>query len=419
VEASERLLLLDVLRGFALCGVFLSNTLTQFSGQVFLPRQAAATDSPLEPLLDTLFGVLVNGKFLTLFTFLFGLGFSIQLSRATEHGVAIAPLYARRLGVLLLLGLTHLLCFWYGDILHLYAVLGFFLLAFRHRSDRTVLAWAAALLLAVPLLVPALVRFWPLLTLGPEASAALARASRASAAEVRAQTFAALASGSFLEAQLASAHYTARTFWRPLVAVDLAVILGKFLLGLLAGRHGLLHDVPGRRPWHHRLLGWGLGMGVLGHGALAGVQHLRSLGLVDPATNPGMFLMPWLHELGFLGLAAVYVAGLALLFQRPAWQRALSVLAPAGRMALTNYLAQTVLGLCLFNGYGLGLIGRLPPSRLLALALAVLAAQVALSHLWLARFHFGPVEWLWRSLTYGQPQPLRREPARAPVPLAP
>ncbi|MBZ4418362.1 DUF418 domain-containing protein [Myxococcus sp. RHSTA-1-4] len=418
VDAAERIVLLDVLRGFALCGVFLSNTVTHFSGQSLLPRQGNAARPPLESALDTLFGVLVNGKFLTLFTFLFGLGFSIQLSRAEEHGVAIVPLYSRRLAALLLIGLVHLLCFWHGDILHLYAVLGFFLLAFRHRSDRTVLAWAAALLITVPLLVPAITRFGPLLTLGPEAAAALSRATRASDADLRAQTFAALSSGSFLDAQLASAHYLARTFWRPLLAVDAAAILGKFLLGLLAGRHALLHDVPRRRSWHRRLLGGGLVMGVLGTGAVAFIQHLRARGLVDPAVDPWMFTMAWLHEVGFLGLAAVYVAGLSLLFQHPAWQRGLSVLAPAGRMALTNYLTQTVLGLCLFNGYGLGLMGRLPASRLLGLALAVFTVQVALSHLWLARFHFGPAEWLWRSLTYGQPQPLRRQPADTPAPAA-
>ena len=418
VKSSERLLLLDVLRGFALCGVFLSNTVTQFSGQVFVPRQAAPTDSPLEPVLDTVLGVLVNGKFLTLFTFLFGLGFSIQLSRATERGLPITPLYSRRLGVLLLIGLVHLLGFWHGDILHFYAVIGFLLLAFRHRSDRTVLTWAAALLLVVPLLVPVIARFGPLLVLGPEAATALSRAARASGAELRAQTFAALSTGTFLEAQLASASYALRTYWRPLLVVDVAVILGKFLLGLLAGRYALLHDVQRRRAWHHRLLGWGLVLGALGHGAIAGLQHLRALGLLDPAKDHGMLLMAWLHELGFLGLAAVYVAGLALLFQHPAWRRALSVLAPAGRMTLTNYLTQTVLGLCLFQGYGLGLMGRLPPSRLVALAAVILAAQVALSRAWLARFHFGPAEWLWRSLTYGLPQPLRRHPARVPEPAA-
>jgi uncharacterized protein len=418
VDATERIVLLDVLRGFALCGVFLSNTVTLFSGQGFLPRHVHATDSALESTLDTLFGVLVNGKFLTLFTFLFGLGFSIQLTRTAERGVAIAPLYTRRLSALLLLGLVHLLCFWHGDILHLYAVLGFFLLAFRHRSDRTVLAWAAGLLIAVPLLVPALSRLGPLLTLGPEAAATLSRAARANDAELRAQTFTALSTGSFLEAQLASADYVARTFWRPLLAVNVAVILGKFLLGLLAGRHALLHDVLRRRAWHHRLLGWGLVLGGLGTGAVAGLQALRERGLVDPATDPWMFTMAWLHEVGFLGLAAVYVAGLALLYQRPAWRRVLAVLAPPGRMALTNYLAQTVLGLFLFNGYGLGLMGRLPTSRLLGLALAGFAVQVALSHLWLARFRFGPVEWLWRSLTYGQPQPLRRGPTPTPEPAA-
>ncbi|NMO17190.1 DUF418 domain-containing protein [Pyxidicoccus fallax] len=413
VDAAERIVLLDVLRGFALCGVFVSNTVTQFSGQLFLPSQGNAANAPLESALDTLFGVLVNGKFLTLLTFLFGLGFSIQLSRTEERGAPIVPLYSRRLAVLLLFGLAHLLCFWHGDILHLYAVLGFCLLAFRRHSDRAVLAWCAGLLIAVPLLIPAFTRLGPLLALGPEAAAALSRATRASDAELREQTFAALTSGTFLHAQLASARYAVLTAWKPIAAVNAAVILGKFLLGMLAGRHRLLHDVPRRRSWLLKLLGGGGVLGALGTGAVTLILDLRARGLVDPVTAPWMFTMAWLHEVGFVGLAATYVTGLALLFQRPAWRRRLAVLAPVGRMALTTYLTQTVVSLLLFNGYGLGLMGRLPTSRLIGLALAVFAAQVALSHLWLARFHFGPVEWLWRSLTYG-PLPLRRRPAPAP-----
>jgi uncharacterized protein len=190
-------------------------------------------------------------------------------------------------------------------------------------------------------------------------------------------------------------------------------ILGHFLLGLLAGRHLLLQDVERNRPWHRKLLVWGLVLGVLGNGAWVVVQRLRIAGVLDPSKDTWMLAMSVIQELGYLGLAAVYVTALALLFQRERWRRMLRVLAPVGRMALTHYLLQTVVSLWLYDGWGLGLVGRLPPSRSITLSLGLFALQLLVSHAWLARFRFGPVEWLWRSLTYGRAQPMRLVPRSA------
>ena len=197
-----------------------------------------------------------------------------------------------------------------------------------------------------------------------------------------------------------------------------SVILGRFLLGLLAGRHLLLQDVERHRPTHRRLLVWGLVLGVLGNGTGLVVSRLRLAGLVDPAKDSWMFALSAIQELGYVGLAAVYVAGFALLFQRERWRKVMQVLAPVGRMALTHYLLQSVVSLCVYDGWGLGLIGKLPPSRVVALSLAIFALQVPLSHWWLSRFRFGPAEWLWRSLTYGRAQPMRLLPRSAAEPAA-
>jgi uncharacterized protein len=131
--------------------------------------------------------------------------------------------------------------------------------------------------------------------------------------------------------------------------------------------------------------------------------------------------LPWLpfalwpvRQLGEVGLAAFYLTGFTFLFQRSTWQRVLSVLAPVGRMALTNYLSQTVISLFIFYGYGLGLIGTLGPKTIVALPIGIFVLQIGVSHLWLSRFRFGPVEWVWRSLTYGKAQPMRRASTEAP-----
>ncbi|MBZ4333591.1 DUF418 domain-containing protein [Corallococcus sp. AS-1-12] len=400
VSSRERVALVDALRGFALCGVFVSNAFLWFGGRNLLPpEQLQALGSPLPELVTgALFLFFVAHKFLNLFGFLFGLGFSLQLSRAEARGASHVPVHLRRMGVLLCFGAVHLLGLWMGDILHLYALAGVLLLFFAGRSDRTLGCWAGVSLGVMPFLVLAL-QLW-----GPGAGAEVAKAHETA---LRAELLAALSSDSFWTAQAGNARYVWETWFSTTrVPIWLALILGRFLLGLLAGRHRLLQDVERHRPLLRRMAWWGLGLGgLLNAGGLLAFQW-RAQGL-DPANHAGLFLLMALQELGYVLLGAAYLAGFTLLFQRERWRRVLTVLAPVGRMALTNYLMQTVLSLSLYNGWGLGLIGRLPPSQCVAIALGVFGGQVLLSHAWLKHFRFGPAEWLWRSLTYGRLQPLR------------
>ncbi|HXT74811.1 MAG TPA: DUF418 domain-containing protein [Candidatus Eisenbacteria bacterium] len=118
----------------------------------------------------------------------------------------------------------------------------------------------------------------------------------------------------------------------------------------------------------------------------------------------------WIVDIGLVALTASYIAGITLLFRQPVWRRRLALLAPVGRMALTNYLTQTLVYVFLFYGYGscLGLLGKVGAALCLLLAVFVFAAQVVISRWWLARYRFGPMEWLWRSLTYGSRQAMNR-----------
>jgi uncharacterized protein len=196
-----------------------------------------------------------------------------------------------------------------------------------------------------------------------------------------------------------------------MLSIFLPVIVGRFLLGLWAGRRRLFHDAPQHLPFFRRLFGWNLVAGVLASGVGVLVGQLFSRKIINPEALPWLpFALTPVRHLAELGMAAAYVSGITLLFQRDAWKRRLAVLAPVGRMALTNYLMESVLGVLLFYGYGLGLMGKLGSAAQMALALALFALQILFSHLWLARFRFGPAEWLWRSLTYGKAQPMRRSP---------
>ncbi|EPX60489.1 hypothetical protein D187_001976 [Cystobacter fuscus DSM 2262] len=408
IDASERLVLLDVLRGFALGGVFVSNVFGWFTGRAFLPR--AQLEAPLAgtPWWDVLaihgIAALVNGRFMTLFSFLFGLGFSVQLLRAEARGASIAPLYTRRLCVLFLIGAVHLLGIWYGDILTTYAPVGLLLLLFRGRSDKELLVWATLLILVIPIGVAAGMQW--LSGPGPAAGTEAARVLKEQADANRAERLDTFLHGSYPDVVGAHARFYFGEFVRRLPPM-LCALFGRFLLGFLAGRRRLFHDVSRHLPFFRALLRWSLVVGALGTIATLGAQYLIRQKLLDAQGLSQYYLRP-VRQLAELGLAAFYASGLVLLFQRERWQRRLRVLAPVGRMALTNYLAQSVLSLLMYYGFGLGLMGRVGPAASIALTLAVFAVQVAFSHVWLARFRFGPAEWLWRSLTYGKAQPFRQ-----------
>jgi uncharacterized protein len=229
-----------------------------------------------------------------------------------------------------------------------------------------------------------------------------------------AHSLAVYAAGHYVEVVRNNVTLYLRQLLRPQVFAMLSPLLGRFLLGLLVGRRRLFQDAAQHLPMFRKVLRWGLVVGVLGSGVSQIVRQLGLAGVLTPERMPWQpILMNPVGSLGDLGLAAAYVAGITLLFQRPVWRRLLSVLAPAGRMALTNYLSQSVVGVFIFYGYGLALIGKASPSLCVGLCLGIFCVQVLLSHLWLARFRFGPAEWVWRSLTYGKAQPMRRA---APLP---
>ncbi|WP_047860151.1 DUF418 domain-containing protein [Archangium gephyra] len=414
VDEGERLVLLDTLRGFALSGVFLANVHLWFSGLMFRPLTEVKAfyrdTSGMDAVITHTFGPLIGGRFITLFSVLFGLGFAVQLERAEGRGTSIVPVYARRLVVLLGVGLVHLFLLFQGDIVSTYALLGFTLLLFYKRADRTLLVWAAALIFLAPLLWHLVPRVTQLL--GSPGSEEAAKAAMERSLALRAGALEAFSHGSWLDTvRSGGAYYLGDLFWN--LSALLPVIAGRFLLGLWAGRRRLFHDAPQHLPFFRRLLGWGLGLGLLGSSVAIVVWLLSTRKIIQPQSIPWLpFVTGPMRHLGELGMASAYAAGITLLFQRDTWRRRLAVLAPVGRMGLTNYLLTSVLGVLFFYGYGLGLMdGLKSPTAQFALTLVLFALQVVFSHLWLARFRFGPVEWVTRSLTYGKAQPMRRTSA--------
>ncbi|WP_437935171.1 DUF418 domain-containing protein [Sorangium sp. So ce341] len=394
--AAERIPALDVLRGFALYGVLLANAVAWFSGRAFMTRdQLIAQRGPADEVFLVLLNLFVDGKAMTLLTFLFGLGFALQLQRAEADGRSVLPTHFRRLAALAFIGVCHVLLLWWGDILWGYAIAGVGLALFRRVRGAKLLAWAAALTL-VPQLVASI----------PAVSKVIAHVTPepADLAAFKAQVFAAITGhdrGALAEIHVKQAYYHVGRIW----TWYFAWVLGRYLVGYWAGTTRLLQDADERLPFFRKLLAWGLALGIAGSSLMAGRRLLQRHGVAVPESVGLALVIP--AELGAMALASAYAAAVVLLMQKPAWRRALMRIAPVGQMALTSYLLQSLICTFLFYGWGLGLAGRLRPVYIAPITVAVFVLEVLLARAWLSRFRFGPAEWLWRSLTYGRLQPLR------------
>jgi uncharacterized protein len=417
VASGERIDVLDVLRGFALFGVLWANVLWFFSGYGNLEPDAAARlpTAAFDPFVLEFENFFVVNKFISIFSFLFGLGFALQMQRASGRGGAVRPLYVRRMLWLFLFGVAHAFLIYYGDILHLYAVLGLLLIGWVSASDRTLVGWGLAFAVLFPAAVQALLLGLPVVTGGAvdPASGFGARLEAASALQ------AAFAHGSYADVVRANA----ADVWAWLSTDDAlktgVASFGKFLLGLWAGRTGILvrasaghessREGSSAVAFVRRGLVCGLALGLTCQGILQADEYLHVLA---GESWPARVARTVLWNFGVVALAASYVCGIVLLLRRPVWRTRLYLFAPVGRMALTNYVGQSVICVFLFYGLGLGWYGSVGPTAALGVTLAVFVTQAIASAWWLRRFRFGPAEWAWRSLTYGRRQPFR-SPAEA------
>lgn len=398
-DPRARLELVDALRGFALLGILLVNLgdLTLHWG-LSAEQQAALPTAGTDEGAQFLVRMLGIGKFNTIFSFLFGLGFAMFMARGTRGDVAFLPFYRRRLGVLLLIGALHMAFLWYGDIVALYAAVGYVLILFRRVSDRALLVWATVLILSHPVLTAVIVGSGGALDPG-EPFRSLETWLYTGVFGFPPDSYYAVASSDgwldTLKYNLAGPPYRIGDV---LSSSRVQRVLGMFLVGMWAGRQMIFRNPAAHRALFRRLLIWGLPLGLAGNALYA---------TMVPVTGPSI-TRDLVYSLSVVPLAMSYVAAFSLLWMRPGVHRALAVLAPAGRAALTVYLSQTVLCIALFYGIGLGFGGQVGPTLFFPIALAMFGAQVLLSVVWLRSFRFGPLEWLWRSLTYGRVEPLAR-----------
>jgi uncharacterized protein len=411
----HRIQLVDALRGLALTAIGITHFGDQFLG--FMPphdHQGYTVHGTFDIVFEVLRQVFIVGKGYAIFSLLFGLSFALQMQSAERRDPQgdFRYRFAWRLAILLGIGLLHSL-FFAGDILMIYALLGLPFILFYRVPDRWLLAVAVLLLMGAPRVVGRLVS-------GP-ASAAEQQSvmPRMEAAAVR--HWQALESGDLrkiipnnvTDGLVNKWGYQMGIFGRGYQT------FGFFLIGLWAGRRRIFETAEKHRAAFKRLLRWAGGL-TLGLPLLMISLFLvgKALGFKGPGGEGGVpDLSSWLIVFGITmqdlwnnSMTLFYVAAFVLLFQRARWQALFARFAPIGRMALSCYLTQTLVGAFVFFGFGLGLLGRFGNSFSIPLGLAVVAAQTWLCPLWFRHFRFGPVEWAWRSLTWFRRQPFRVSP---------
>ncbi len=470
IAKSDRIDAMDILRGLAIVGILLMN-IEWFSRSIFTLSTFDAGLTGLDHATGWLIRCFVEGKFYKLFALLFGMGFAVMLIRAREAGRPFGAWFSRRMAVLFIIGVLHMVFLWGGDILHDYAFAGFMLLGWivllqrkrfqKFDNPRSFLK-LALIWLAIPIMLSAaagigygvsfdsarLTERWqkevtiaelartewdgmsdeekvsppddekadPETTIPDEEAAEPELSDEEKVAKSveerieRKQELSknekeeidAFTNGSYWEATKFRAGF-AGFMLLVTVPVSLTVLIPIFLLGYWFISSGVLRNH--RENGHiFKPMAWiGMTFGlVLTVGALLLLQH-------PAAKVSGIFqgIGQILFLTGQYAMAAGYLGLTMRLLSSESWSRRLSKFAPMGRMALTNYIMHSVILTTLFYGYAGGLYGQISRAPQMLIVVAIILFQLYFSAWWLKRYRFGPLEWLWRSLTYKQRQPMR------------
>lgn len=384
--APERIGVIDLWRGFALFGVAVVN-FVHINDDYLTPAAAAAfSTAGLDWRVERLMNLLLANKSNTLFTFLFGLGFAILLERSTAEGARGEQVMRRRMVVLTLLGLTHLILLYNGELLHVYGLCGLLLLVLRRLSDRVL--FVLGLLLA--LFVRLIYEEWSFVAaLFPASDIAWTTPGIGSSAEA---DYHLLHHGGALQLlQANAAHAIDAMYDVPRKLTQATYFFGRMLIGFAFWRSGLcMRVIEAPRA---RILRWVVLVGVAS-AALTAATFVES-GRVG---TPGHFAFNLMRHVQMLTLSAFYLLALVAIGTSPALQKFARPFQQLGRMSLSNYLLQSVAMVLLLYGPGLRLAGDIGAAATAAIAAAVYVAQIVFSTLWLRYRSIGPAEKFWRRL---------------------
>lgn len=401
---SPRIEIIDALRGFALAGILICHMVEQYIGAASPESHSEVVRAGLsDQIIEGVIGVFLRGKFIALFSFLFGISFFIQMDNGAQKGKGFGGRFLWRLLLLFAIGYVHSL-FYRGDILTIYAMLGILLIPFFRLHNKWVLGFAALLFLGLGRYI---VFF---LTQGEHLFLDVDPMDMEGAHVI--DYYNILKNGSLgdvfttnsWEGHLDKMNFQYGIFGRGYFTFAF------FLVGLYVGRSGFFKRFYEELKFTKKVLIGSLILFVVSIGITAGA--FISMG-------PEVKMDSWLAMIGLSGydlinvsMTLIYLVLFVMLYRKVKPEKWLVKLAPYGRMALTNYVMQSILGTMLLYGWGFGFLGEISNTYIFLIAIALIIAQVWGSKIWLQHFTYGPLEWLWRSLTFFKVFPMKRKKAK-------
>lgn len=397
---TKRIQSIDALRGFALAGVVLVHMVEQYIGgpapEGFMEGVNGLADQIIQGLLQIFF----SGKFFALFSILFGLSFAIQMQSAEEKNVKFGWRFLWRAVLLFVIGYIHQL-FYRGDILTIYAVLAPFLIPFYKVPSKWILITAGFIFLGIP-------RFIAFFIFGGESITGIHPMMDVNNEYIMSY-FDTIQNGGLIEVFKANAIYGMMTKidFQMSVFGRFYYTFGYFLIGLWLGRTGVFRDIAAHAKTIKNIMLWAIAAMLVS----VVITITTFMSIQQPIDNNsfefalGINFMDWVN----ISMTSIILCGFLLLSQKEVWQKRLGFFAPYGRMALTNYLMQSVIGTFIIFGWGLGYLGQISHAYLFLIGLLVIVIQTYFSKYWLKTFKYGPLEWLWRCGTYMKWQPFLRK----------
>lgn len=395
-----RMEIVDALRGFALAGIFICHMVEQYVGAGTPEIHSEAVSLGLaDKIIDAFVFVLLRGKFIALFSFLFGLSFFIQMDNSARQDQPFGGRFLWRLLLLLAIGYTHSL-FYRGDILTIYAVLGILLIPFFKLKTKWILGIAALLFLGVGRYIV----FY--FTQGDHLFLDVNPMDMESAHI--AQYYNTIKNGSLLDV------FHTNSWQGHLDKMNVQYgIFGRgyftfafFLIGLYAGRSGFFTDFRDKRK---------LSKKILLHCLILFVIALIITAIPFLSMGEDIELNSWPAMIGISGydlinaaMTGVYISLFAILYRKTKPEKWLAKFAPYGRMALTNYIFQSFTGTLLLYGWGMGNLGEISNTNTFILSIVLIILQIWISKRWLRYFNYGPLEWIWRSATFFKVFPIKK-----------
>ncbi|TGB05255.1 DUF418 domain-containing protein [Halobacillus salinus] len=384
LKESQRLGWIDAARGLAILGIFMVNV-PAFNAPYFLYGGAEQFwPSSVSHTVQAIIDIFFQASFYTLFSFMFGFGLQMMKARLDEKAIPYRPVIFRRLIVLIGFGLIHASLIWHGDILLSYGVLGMVLFAFFHVKARTMVIWGLSMLMF--LVIPLTLSLYAVRDY-------LGNNVNYQAIESAKDNYGNGGIVDIWQQNWMDWSYSNSPANIPFLALSL---IPMFLFGMAICKKRWLHEPA---------------------------DHLQSIkitwafsGVVFLLFKAGPYLVgnpEWMQllqdNIGGSASAVFYVLSITLLFRTKTGERIVHPLTWVGRMSLSNYIFQSLVSFILFYSVGFGLYGHVPPLGSFLLVVGVFVLQVVASRAWLKKYRYGPLEWLWRSLTYGKKQPLKRK----------